>query len=70
MQAFASGDSACLTLHCHCLLSFLLQGLATLSGKRSATGVPTDDNGMTSARSAGQVRLPTFSVRLQPEASC
>ncbi len=31
------------------------QGLASVSGKRSATGVPTDDNGMTFARTPGQV---------------
>ncbi|KAL0046463.1 hypothetical protein WJX82_001312 [Trebouxia sp. C0006] len=30
-------------------------GLASVSGKRSATGVPTDDNGMTFARTPGQV---------------
>ncbi len=32
-----------------------VQGLASVSGKRSATGVPTDDNGMTFARTPGQV---------------
>ena len=31
------------------------QGLASVSGKRSATGVPADDNGMTFARTPGQV---------------
>ena len=32
-----------------------VQGLASVSGKRSATGVATDDNGMTFARTPGQV---------------
>ncbi len=32
-----------------------VQGLASVSGKRSATGVPTDENGMTFARTPGQV---------------
>ena len=32
-----------------------MQGLADVSGKRSATGVATDDNGMTYVRNPGQV---------------
>ena len=31
------------------------QGLSSLNGKRSATGVDTDDNGITFARTPGQV---------------
>lgn len=31
------------------------QGLSSLNGKRSATGVNTDDNGITFARTPGQV---------------
>ena len=31
------------------------QGLSSLNGKRSATGVNTDDNGLTFARTPGQV---------------
>ena len=34
-----------------------MQGLAAVSGKRSATGVATDDNGMTYVRNPGQVTI-------------
>ena len=33
------------------------QGLSSLNGKRSATGVNTDDNGFTFARTPGQVSV-------------
>lgn len=48
------------------MLMCMLQGLADLSGKRSATGVPTDDSGFTFARTAGQVRLSLSACPLLP----
>ncbi len=52
-----------------------VQGLASVSGKRSATGVPTDDNGMTFARTPGQVssscmRMIIHALRVHVATAC
>lgn len=40
------------------------QGLSSLNGKRSATGVDTDDSGMTFARTPGQVSAALLALHL------